>query len=403
MVPRFNPPTSAFLIGAALLLLICLSACSSKPEAPRYYDEGLHVPTAFDPSEIPNSPSRTLPARDSSIDSWAARFSLEPRTEHVPLTSVFETPGDILATTDIAATLAALRQLASATPEYHQELLDIIEAAESVDAAHLELVINAAYYTEKTRAHMEQVASGLVRRPDALSQLQREAIIKNLNRAQVLGALANRILAQGLAKATDLTAATALALLEKTVVQQPEAEEAIAAITAYTARFQELDPLELRALIEMAKRKRSFAIASDLAYRWFSDGHTVRELVVLMQGFPPGEALDSLIAASAADLREATVEAVRTLAHALYAESAIVETAPKLLAALPSLTATDLKQIAGAITAGSPRDKVIIGAIKLLKEVTPRQSDSLLALFHLPENRAKAAKALKGKIRGTKN
>jgi hypothetical protein len=382
-----------------MLLALSLMGCSHKSEPPRYYDQGLRVPQPYDPGKVANAPSHTLPVQDPGIDVWAARFSIEPRLEYVPLSSGFAAPKDILTTEDLSGTASTLKQASSATPEYHQELLELVQAAETLDAAHLELVVEAAYYPETLRAHMEKVANGLVRKTDALSQLQHQAILKNLKRARQLGEWSNRIVALGIAQATDLEAASGLAMLGRLVVQESDAEETTAAFAAYRDRFAELEPTQLRKLFETALLKKALSFAADIAIEWFSSEHTARELVELLIAFPPGDALDSVITRTATDLRDATAEDLRTLAHALRADAAITEAVPMMIETLPSLSAMQLVRIAGGIVAGHPRDAVMMDSIARIAEVTRHEEASLLGLFYVPANREVAAQVLLEKRR----
>lgn len=392
MLPRFYTLSS-------VVIALSLTGCSSKPDSPRYYDQGLRVPQPFDPRKVVQTLSHTPPVQDPGIDVWAARFSIEPRLEYVPLSSSFGTPQEILTTSDLPGTASLLQQIASATPEYHQELLSLVQGAELLDAAHLGLVVQAAYYPESLRAHMEKVANGLIRKPDALSQLQYQAILKNLKRARQLGELSNQVIRLGIPKSVDLSATSGLELLGQLILTGSEAEAITSAFAAYRVRFAELEPAQLRSLMEVALRKKAVGFASDLAYEWYSPEHTAHDLVELISDFPPGEALDSLIVRTAIGLRDATPEDVLTLARALRGDTSITDAVPEMIASLPTLSAAQLVRIAGGIAAGHPRDAVMSDTIERLTDVTEKEESNLLALFYVPEVRQKASQRLQEKRR----
>jgi hypothetical protein len=402
---RLSSLQSSPLLGAALAIASLLAGCSGKPQPARYHNNGSRAPQLYEAPPEQLSLLPPLPPPGISDAEWAARFSMEPRTELVSIGSIFDIPQDILTTSRPAAVLARLRGIASATPEYHEELLGLVTSAERIDAAHLALVAQATYFHAELCEKMESIASGLVRRPDALAQLQLEAILRNIARARALGAFTDQILAEGLPKIPGLSAEAGLELLRQLVpgalagLEDPA--EASLALEAFVGLFPELELGPERELIDLAKAKRAYAFASSAAIRWFarSEDQSSAALRALAQGFPPGDDLDGLILEATTDLGTASPDDVRALAGALRFDSAIAEGAPALIAVLDALQARDLESIAGAIRAGSARDAAVLESIQLIDTLTEAEMDALLALFHLPENREIASHELSAKKR----
>ena len=319
-----------------------------------------------------------------------------PDTQYVALSTVFAHPEDLLGATDLDAAADRLRDLATATPEYHQDLLNIARSAAALDTEHFELLIQAVYFSDVARMRMERTLAALVRRTDPTSLQLRTAIQANLALARSLAPYGNRILAAGLARASDLTADIGLNLLRR-IDPAPGAGDAFG---AFMARFGALNPAQELELIDLAKRKNEYAVAADVAGQWFvasSDG-SAHSLAQLTEGFPSGAPLDGLIAGAAPRIRFALADDVRTLVHALDSDDTIRTAAPVLIAQIPELDAELLLQIVEALAAGSARDSVVQNSVQRISSVTPAEIRSVTSILYLPQAMRETARVLFGKL-----
>ena len=137
--------------------------------------------------------------------------------EFISITTKFEDPTEILTTNDVEGALLALREIASATPEYHEELLALVKNTKTLDTAHLNLLLDACYFTFKDYEKLVELYQKMMwgEERDQYTDEDRETAQKNVNSANELSGFTNALLNEGISKVSDLTEELAYALLEK--------------------------------------------------------------------------------------------------------------------------------------------------------------------------------------------
>lgn len=185
-----------------------------------------------------------------------------PRVTYIPITSIYKNPSDILIN-DPDEVLKNLRGIVSRTDKYHNELLEIVKKAESLDSAHLLMVLKAVYlsfddYQILVKQYQDEETSGR----------DREEIEKEMHYAREFGIFANSIADQGMSKVSDLTIENALKILSALYENDSIGTAAfIAALDKNPGSKQE----EVQSLLDLAQKKEASLAVGKIAIHFFNN------------------------------------------------------------------------------------------------------------------------------------
>ncbi|MBI3017181.1 MAG: hypothetical protein HYY62_04200 [Deltaproteobacteria bacterium] len=239
--------------------------------------------------------------------------SAEPDKNYVPVAIVFPDPLDIVRLPDTENTLKKLREVATATEEYHRDLLKVVTDTPSLDTAHLDLLLDACYYPYAFRQQMEEEL--IWEKRDEESQKLMEAIQKNLNLADQLAGYTREILNVGMAKVSDLTLENASELLKK-LFPYGGADRAFIIVIE---KFSPLAPEKKLELLTLALQKGESTVALNLAIDWFQhdSNKSLAALIELVKYFS-GEQKDRLLLSCYESLPSLTTDELMRLVQLAY-------------------------------------------------------------------------------------
>jgi len=291
-----------------------------------------------------------------------------PDPEYVPITSVYADPSQILVEPDTAFTLGRLREIASPTSQYHDDLFEIVHDAREIDVPHLHLLVDAAYFTYAARAAMAEERERLYRESPRESRERIELLGRRIQLADELGGKTNEILEHGIAKLDALSADDALALIAKAFPFGVSNSIVSAAIAKLREALGTLPAALKLALLQAALDKGATAVAADLGAEWFREDsdHQVATLLALTDRFSYGSKDRLLLAALAAVGELTQPEAVRIVAAA-YSEKARIGLAA--LGKVRNLTAVTVAAVAAELSYGA-KDSLIRASLTLLGALT---------------------------------
>jgi hypothetical protein len=123
-----------------------------------------------------------------------------------PLTNVFPDTNEILSSADTTTTLGKLRSIASPTDAYHESLLALVQNAdgESLDYAHLEMIMQSVFFTNVQYQEMVEELKGLDGPRDEKQRLRADKLQRLIGLAVRHSEYLTRIAAVGIRKATKL-------------------------------------------------------------------------------------------------------------------------------------------------------------------------------------------------------
>ncbi len=296
-----------------------------------------------------------------------------PVTKYRPLTAAFADPSEILRATDIAATLAKLREVASATERYHQDLLKLVQDASSFDTPHLKLVLDGVYYPLLAYEQMLKLHRELRERDRPEDREAAARLAANIELAERDAPTTHAILAAGLRKVSGLAYADALALLRLTLPTG-------GADAAFDQAAEVLRPLsgdQKRELMDLALAKSATDAAARLAVSWFTadSDHRPGTLVELASRFSWG-AKDSVLVGGIASIDSLTAAETRAVAGAAYERKERIAAA--LLPKVTALDAAGVVSIATVVQWGE-RDRLLTQGLARLGRLTSADLASIVA------------------------
>ncbi len=218
---------------------------------------GLEVQTGAEPGDEPSV---------RIVGNAPDRLGAPPETRFVSIETLYADGSDILIQEDRKRTLLLLRGIASATPEYHEELLEVAEDAETLSVADVDLLIDACYYPIETLDEINAALEGSwnVERGETFRVLS-----ENQAHAWELGEYPNGIIAASLGKVDPLGFDDAVRLLGRLYPRRAGIAEAFGAVAQ---RFPSLDAAQRGTLLDVALAKDATEVARDLALAAFLGG-----------------------------------------------------------------------------------------------------------------------------------
>ena len=157
--------------------------------------------------------------------------------------------------------LFKLRKIASPTFEYHQELLHIIQAINTLDYPHLRVVINACYYSVQDLYRIQAELQILKDKNDEKSRLRKAELRRDYDLIETLLSLSNEIINTALSKVSDYTFDEGIALLQSIF---PDTSNHFI-FNAVLNKFQPLSIEQKFQIMDVASAKGAHHIAANLA------------------------------------------------------------------------------------------------------------------------------------------
>lgn len=183
-----------------------------------------------------------------------------PRVTYIPITSIYKNPGDILIN-DPDEVLKNLRGIVSRTEKYHNELLEIVKKAESIDSAHLLMVLKAIYLSFDDYSILVKQYED-----ENISNREREELGKEISHAREFGIFANTIADMAMGKVSDFSFESAIKILGQLY------ETDSAGNTAFTILLDKnLKQDEVQALLDLAQKKQVSGAIGKIAVHFFNN------------------------------------------------------------------------------------------------------------------------------------
>ncbi|MGK5082315.1 hypothetical protein WDW37_03340 [Bdellovibrionota bacterium FG-1] len=317
--------------------------------------------------------------------------------EYVALSSVFSHPEAILNSTDIDNTLEQLRNLATATENYHKDLLALVEQATVIDLSHLQMLLDAVYFNARTSERIELVATVVAIQPTALKPTQKKNVDNNLKLARTFAPIANQMLVTALPKITDLNAQAARRLLQMSLPATAPTSEAL---DFYLTRYPPENSNERLELLKIAHEKHDERSASHLALDEFQSAANLSAAVLFhfAKPFPPGRGLDDLLVGAVPLLKELSVSDARKLIALLTDPMVILTTAPILINRARPVTGLQWVDLVQAIPLGPTRDQVIQSTLPSVQNLTQAEAKEIFKSLYLAESQIGAAAQIYEKL-----
>jgi len=238
-----------------------------------------------------------------------------------PLTDQFPDPSEILKSPDTAATLEKLRAIASPTMEYYRDLYKLAERAPSLDLAHLNMLLDACYFSYPAYEAMEAELVSLSQANDRPTRVRRAELLRNQNLAMTLAGLHNQILNFGIGKLDTLDLDTAMLLLKRLY----KSANSYASFDYVFRRFSPLSQEQKFAIIAIASDKNENTVAATMAMDWFEleSDKSVKTLVELASKLK-NAGRDRLLFRGLEIIEKVTTDEILLLASAAWQESGLL-------------------------------------------------------------------------------
>ncbi|MCM2277344.1 MAG: hypothetical protein NDJ89_04655 [Oligoflexia bacterium] len=294
------------------------------------------------------------------------------------LTTRFTDPAEILASRELTGTLRALRSIATLTPEYHRDLLRLLEDARSVDSAHLLLLLDACYFPHATLARIDTLLESLA--PCAQSACQHRVARLRENRALAAeyGAFTRALLLLGLPKLEDPSLDSARALLERLFpASEPDSSDDVFSLAL--GAIPAIDSPDRLAFARLSAEKGAWGRMATLSREWFEhdSDRSARSFLAFAQELPQSRARDLLILDVARRIdRLSRADARAMLSLASEDPSAI---AAVTLGKVGPLDGAAIASIAAGIRDSEGRDSVLFAALPFLTAPGPADARALLS------------------------
>lgn len=292
-----------------------------------------------------------------------------PDKSYKAIGDYFANPKDIITTADVEGTLKKLKQIASATKDYHEDILKLIKDADKIDLAHLNLLVDAAYFTVTDYKNLAKTYDELLKRNKDEDKKLVLAIAENMRLAQELSGYTQAIVNVGLPKATDLSFDGAMALLAKLYDGTGGASEAFATVVA--KYLGTISAEQKVALLNLALSKGEQGQAAVVAVDWFKNNsdQTVATLVKLAGNFAYG-GRDTVIAGGMELFKKLTAAQVVDLVNATY--NTRLATALAGMAKVERISPENVVTIADTVSYGG-KDQVVAQGLAQIPMLTTSQ------------------------------
>ena len=297
-----------------------------------------------------------------------------PDTKYVSIKSVFPDSASVTQADDMAKVLETLRGLSSATQEYHQEVLALAKNAKSLDLAHLEMMADAVYYTEKDIERLLQAEQLLEKQTDDASKQALARVEINLNLARELSEYLDALIDVGAQKIQTIAFDDGIGLLERLSQLNGGARDAFEKV------IQSNSPLSAdqeTKIISIAVEKRQQDVAAEVSTDFFKKytDHSVKALLSLAANLKYGAIEPFLLGALDVVQRLEISEVAEIVGLASSNGEAIAQ---KSLSKVEKLTVADVVQIAKMMNYGD-KDTLISVEVSKLDHITTAELASLVA------------------------
>jgi hypothetical protein len=331
----------------SLALLTFAGACSS----------GSSDPNGDAASQSDQTPSNGVPALP---------------TYH-PITDAFPHPADLTTVSDTAGALAKLRKIASPTAGYHNDLRAVLDASTTIDVAHLNLLVDASYYSAVDLANDQAALKALPQAGDSATHIRRAVLTRDIQLATSLSHFTDQLITAGLGKLVYYGFDDSIGLLTK-LFPLGGGENAFAAVMT---KFQPLAAAQELQLMDLATKKEADEASSNLALSWFdtnSPDHGEHALVTLARRVQRN-AKDTVLLGAIPTLDQVTIAQTIELALAAYSRGGDV--AARAYARTGDFSHENVMKI-GAALSDSARATFYVSALDEYGAITTAQLDELL-------------------------
>ena len=311
-------------------------------------------------------------------------YDRDPATHYISIKSVFGSLNAVLEATDIQATLAQLRAIASATYEYHRELLEVARQGKKVDLEHTILLLDAAYFTVADAEGMKARIAALYKRLEKTSdsQLRRDLqaevnrVERNYSLAREFGQFTNQIVATVVKKLSDFTLENATILSERLFA----GDGTNALFDEVHGKFSPFSADQKTFWMDRAVLKGAFASAGKFALDYFKqdtskDFESLKALVLKLKGT---DGADVLIVGALPEFSELSFEQAKFLVS--QSNQKAVEIALDVLKKVTAITAAQLVSVADLFhSSSSARDQILLAGLPKIKALNVNETKAIVS------------------------
>ncbi|MFN7684678.1 MAG: hypothetical protein ACK5QT_04615 [Oligoflexia bacterium] len=297
---------------------------------------------------------------------------------------------DFLRLDDTSDSLLKLRWAAEPTPEYLQNLMELVSAAPALDPSRLELILNGRYYPPLIFEKMKLRERELSRSGSPEDQEFAQILRYNLELADQLAEQGNQLVVAGLRKIQTLSFDSGTHLL--THLSSPLAgssESSKAADEAFQTlleklggSFESLLDQQKALLLDLAVNKRALGFASSLATEIFTTGtdQSAGRLLDLLRRFPNGPTRDRLTGLASHIKGELVLAQLAALLTPLESTEVMLSVAEHLIPKIQNLTSEQIVLFTEQFLADDLRDTMILLSIRQAVDFSSEAMRSLLLL-----------------------
>jgi hypothetical protein len=301
-----------------------------------------------------------------------------PQTKYISIESIYSNPSDITHGKNLNEISKKLDSIASLTPQYHQELLDIERTADQLDLDHLLLIADATYFPNATYIQMVNIISNPLvcdKLTLELCQQKISQVKSNIDHALIYGKFVNQILIDGVQRNALLTTEQALIIINRSY---PSLETTSPLFEKVLARFTNLSSEEKLSFLKVAILKSAWKSASDLAINWFNNDSDKQfdTLLSLAKKFPLSEERDNFLISALNNFAEniSPIQAKNVFE---------ISFAPQRLAAttlnkIKELTAHDLANIISVCKNATDKDSIISSMLGKFSAISTPEAAELI-------------------------
>ncbi len=205
-----------FTILLAFLLFINLISCNSGNNSSPSPKSNNQNPVG---DEGKKDPSKSIDGSDSDPVTppiiILEPITIQPLPTYVPLTSQFSNPFEIVKDPNIESVLFKLRQIASPTKNYHDDLYNLIVSVKTIDFDHLNLLLDAIYYPVSYFIESQKEFETIINGKTQDERLRKAYLDRDIKLASFFGRYTVNFLIEGLDKLNNYSLDQAIILIQK--------------------------------------------------------------------------------------------------------------------------------------------------------------------------------------------